>query len=132
MASGATLLNQNKFWADTLHAVQVGSWYDPTTCTVSASQTGEKPFEKLKATVDHCVRSQASGGARDGQNVAQNGYFLSILCMWLDHTACKVSAPRITGKSSGKTKTNFTMLGSHKSCERPKWPISLHPTGIFR
>jgi hypothetical protein len=75
MASGATLLNQNsEFSADTLHVV--GSWYAPTTCKVSALRTGEKSrSEKKKATFDHFVRSQAAGGAPDGQNVAQNWIF---------------------------------------------------------
>jgi hypothetical protein len=81
--------------------------------------------ENKQATFDHFVRSQAAGGVKDGQNVAQNWIFsvdtLHVVGSYHDPNVCKVSAPRIPGKPFGKMKTNFTMLGSHKTCERPKW-----------
>jgi hypothetical protein len=77
MASGAALLDQNSiFCSATLHVV--GTWYDPTTCKVLASRMGEKTLKK-KATFDHCVCSQAAGGAQAGQNVAQNWILFGYL-----------------------------------------------------
>jgi hypothetical protein len=70
-ASGTTLLNQNKkLCADTLHVV--GSWYDPTTCKYRRRKRARNRSEKKKPTFDHFVRSQAAGGAQDGQNAARN------------------------------------------------------------
>jgi hypothetical protein len=122
MASGTTLLNQNsKFCADTLHVV--GLWYDPTTCKVSALRMGEKTFEKKKATFDHFVRSQATGGAQDGQNIAQNWIFsvdtLRVVGSYHDPTACKVSASRTGQKLFGKTKTMFYHFGLSQDVGAP-------------
>jgi hypothetical protein len=124
MASRATLLNQNsRFSADTLHVV--GSY---RLCERARSRS-----EKRKRRLSFCA---LPGGAQDGQKVAQSWIFLvntlHVVGSYNNPSTCKVSASRMPGKSFGKMKTSFTMLGSHKTCERPKWQKSRHPTGIFR
>jgi hypothetical protein len=110
MASGAALLDQNIiFCYDTLHVV--GSWYDPATCKVSASRTGEKSFGKKKTAFDHLGRSHAPASARIGQNVGiqpfVSGDTLHVVGSWHDPTTWKVSASRTSDKPFGKKKKTF-------------------------
>jgi hypothetical protein len=71
--------------------------------------------KKKKVTFDHFVRSQAAGGAQDGQNVAQKWIFLvdtlHVAGSYHDPTRCKVSASKTGQKLFGKTKMTFYHVG---------------------
>jgi hypothetical protein len=79
------------------------------------SERARSRSKKKKAAFDHFVRSQAAGGAQDGQNVAQNWIFpvntLRVVGSCHDSTTCKVSASRTGQNLFRKTKTMFYHVG---------------------
>jgi hypothetical protein len=86
-------------------------------------ERGRRRSKKKKATFDHFVRSQAAGAHKMAKTSPKTGYFRSLLCMRSDHSMIRPHAKyrrRERARSrSEKRKQRFTMLGSHKMCERP-------------
>jgi hypothetical protein len=75
------------------------------------------------------------GAHKIAKTSTETGLFRSILCMWSD---CKSIRPYTKyrrrewpGSRSEKKKMALAMLSSHKTCERPEWPILNHPTVRF-
>jgi hypothetical protein len=108
MASGTTLHNQNsKFCTDTLHVV--GSWYNPTTCKVSASRTGEKTFEKKrKRRLIILYAPRQLGAHKMARTSPKTGYF------WLSIGVA--NGPEAVRKNENDV---YHVGLSQDTCERP-------------
>jgi hypothetical protein len=75
------------------------------------------------------------GAHKIAKTLTETGLFWSILCMWSDRNSIRPYANyrrrEWPGSRSEKKKMALAMLGSHKTCERPEWPISNYPTVCF-
>jgi hypothetical protein len=103
--------------------------------SISVANGREAVRKKIKRRLIILCAPRQLGAHKMAKMSPKTGYFRSTLCMWSDHTMIrpheKYRRRERARIRSEKRKRCFTMLGSHKTCERPSWPIYHQPTVRF-